>query len=133
MKLIYTAVLALTLTATSALAQAADTIEDVIGGQLEAFNNRDVPTAFGFASPMIKRLFGNPGNFGAMVSQGYPMVWDNTDVKFLDMAEIGGVSFQKVLLRGPAGDLHVIVYKMLKTPTGWQIDGVDLLKPDVGA
>ena len=117
----------------AAIGQAADAIEDVIGDQLAAFNDRDVPRAFSHASPMIKRLFGNPGNFGTMVERGYPMVWDNREIRFLERAEIEGQFFQKVLLRGPQGNLHVIMYKMIETPTGWQIDGVELLEaPDVG-
>lgn len=127
-------VLALGLSATAAFGQAADAIENVISQQLEAFNDRDVPKAFAFASPMIKRLFGNPGNFGMMVAQGYPMVWDNSDVRFLERRALGPVQMQKVLMIDPQGVPHVIEYKMIETKRGWEIDGVQLLAPpDVGA
>ncbi len=133
MKQFLAALLVIWLFPISAGAQTTDTIEDVISQQLEAFKNRDVSTAFGYASPMIKRLFGNPQRFGAMVAQGYPMVWDNREVRFLEQREIDGVLYQKVLLRGPMGRLHVIVYRMIQIPTGWQIDGVDLFQaPDLG-
>ncbi|MFT5064596.1 MAG: hypothetical protein ACJAXK_001263 [Yoonia sp.] len=131
MRYLFAGVLALGLSASVALAE---TIEDVIGQQLSAFNERDMPKAFGYASPMIKRLFGNPGNFGSMVSRGYPMVWDNSDVRFLDAREAGGSQFQKVMVRDASGGLHVLEYKMIPVQDGWQIDGVQLMPaPDVGA
>jgi hypothetical protein len=131
MRQIFAGIIALALSATAGLAQS---VEDVIFQQLEAFNNRDVPKAFGYASPMIKRLFGNPGNFGSMVAQGYPMVWDNSDVRFLDVREAGGSLFQKVLVRDAQGGLHVLEYKMIPVQDSWQIDGVQLMPaPDVGA
>ncbi len=116
-----------------ALAQGVE-IEDVIGSQLEAFNARDVEAAWQYASPMIKGMFGEPGNFGMMVQQGYPMVWDNRDVRFLELREIAGVLYQKVMLRDASGGLHILDYAMIETPQGWQIDGVQILPaPDVGA
>lgn len=127
-------VLGLWLAATSLFAQESDAIEGVIGSQLEAFNARDIDTAWQYASPNIKRLFGNPGNFGMMVQQGYPMVWDNADVRFLELRDVGGLVWQKVMLRDANGGLHVLDYQMIDTPQGWQINGVQLLPaPDVGA
>ena len=40
-------------------AQDRGAIEDVIGRQLEAFNQRDVEMAWTYASPMIQGMFGN--------------------------------------------------------------------------
>jgi len=112
----------------------AETAQDVIGQQLEAFNARDVTTAFGFASPMIKRLFGTADNFGTMVAQGYPMVWNNSEVRFLASREESGSQYQRVMVRDAQGGLHVLEYKMIPVGDGWQIDGVQLLPaPDVGA
>lgn len=121
------------LSASAVFAQDAGAIEDVIGNQLEAFNARDVDGAWQYASPNIQRLFGNPGNFGMMVQQGYPMVWDNADVQFLELRDINGFIWQKVMLRDKAGALHVLDYQMIETEDGWQINGVQLLpSPDVG-
>ena len=50
-------------------------IESTIQNQFDAFLKDDVGTAFSFASPNIKGLFGTPENFGPMVRNGYPMVW----------------------------------------------------------
>jgi len=117
-----------------AVAQDAQAIEGVIGSQLDAFNARDVETAFSYASPMIKGMFGTPQNFGLMVEQGYPMVWSNADVRFLELREIAGQLWQKVLLRDETGGLHVVDYQMIETADGWQINGVSILPaPDVGA
>lgn len=122
------------LSATSVFAQDSDAIEGVIGGQLEAFNNRDVSEAWQYASPNIKRLFGNPGNFGMMVQQGYPMVWNNADVRFLELRDVAGNLWQKVMVRDAQGGLHILDYQMIETSDGWQINGVQLLPaPDVGA
>ena len=127
-------VLAIWLSATAVFAQDSGAIEDVIGSQLEAFNERDVMGAWQYASPNIKRLFENPGNFGLMVQQGYPMVWDNADVRFLELRDISGFLWQKVMLRDKAGNLHILDYQMVETAEGWQINGVQLLPmPDVGA
>ena len=133
MKRVFAAILGLWLAATAAFAQDA-AIEDVIGRQLEAFNARDIDGAWQFASPNIKRLFQNPGNFGMMVQQGYPMVWDNADVRFLELREIGGFLWQKVMLQDANGGLHILDYQMIETSQGWQINGVQLLPaPEVGA
>ena len=127
-------VLGIWMAATAVFAQNADAIEDVIGNQLEAFNNRDVSEAWQYASPNIKRLFGNPANFGMMVQQGYPMVWDNADVRFLELRDVRGNLWQKVMVRDANGGLHILDYQMVETAEGWQINGVQLLPaPDVGA
>ena len=128
------AVSAIWLLATGAAAQDAGAIEGVIGDQLQAFNDRDVEGAWQFASPNIQSLFGNPGNFGMMVQRGYPMVWDNADVRFLELREIAGNLWQKVMIRDANGTLHLLDYQMIETPNGWQINGVQLLPaPDIGA
>ncbi len=120
--------------ATAVFAQDSDAIETVIGNQLEAFNDRDISEAWQYASPNIKRLFGDPGNFGMMVQQGYPMVWDNADVRFLELRDQGGMLWQKVMVRDAQGGLHILDYQMVETAQGWQINGVRLLPaPDVGA
>ena len=125
---------ALWLSATAVMAQDSGPIEEVIGSQLDAFNERDLAGAWQYASPNIKRLFGDPGNFGMMVQQGYPMVWDNADVRFLELRDINGLLWQKVMVRDKTGGLHVLDYQMVETDDGWQINGVQLLPaPDVGA
>ena len=130
----FTFIAAIWLSVMPAFAQDSDAIEDVIGSQLDAFNDRDITGAWQYASPNIKRLFGNPSNFGMMVQQGYPMVWDNAEVRFLELRDISGFLWQKIMLRDKDVNLHILDYQMVETSEGWQINGVQLLQaPDVGA
>lgn len=109
-------------------------IEDVIGEQLQAFNDRDVEDAWQYASPMIQGLFQTPDNFGNMVRNGYPMVWTNRDVEFLELGEINGVLTQRVLIRDGEGVAYILEYAMIQTADGWRINGVQVLPaPDVAA
>lgn len=109
-------------------------IEDVIGEQLQAFNDRDIEDAWQYASPMIQGLFQTPDNFGNMVRNGYPMVWTNRDVEFLELGEINGVLTQRVLIRDGEGVAYILEYAMIQTADGWRINGVQVLPaPDVAA
>jgi len=109
-------------------AQAQDvTIEDVITRQLQAFNARDSDAAWEFASPMIKGMFGTPENFANMVRNGYPMVWDNDAVRFLDRTETGNGVRQEVLIEGPDGLFYILDYSMIETSDGWLINGVQVI------
>lgn len=109
-------------------------IRGVILNQLDAFNARDVDEAFTYASPAIKGMFGSPQNFGRMVELGYPMVWSNSDVQFLDLRDDGGRPTQRVMMRDPSGARHMLDYQMIRTEDGWQINGVWIVPmPDVGA
>lgn len=119
--------------ASAAIAQDQD-IEDVIAEQLQAFNDRNVEDAWQYASPMIQGIFRNSQNFGAMVENGYPMVWTNRDVEFLERREENGQQVQRVLVRDADGAAHILEYAMIETPDGWRINGVQLLPaPDVAA
>lgn len=109
-------------------------IEATISQQLEAFKADDFGAAFDFASPTIKNIFRTPENFGAMVKQGYPMVWRPGEVTFLEQREVAGEIWQKVQIVDGAGRVHILDYQMIQTPEGWQINGVQLLQqPDVAA
>ena len=109
-------------------------IEGVIQSQIEAFLADDVETAFTFASPNIQGLFGTPERFGMMVRQGYPLVWRPADVQYLELAEIGGQTWQRVMITDQAGAVHMLGYQMIETGEGWQINGVRILQaPRVGA
>lgn len=127
------AVLSLILAATLALAPPAraDGIDSTIRSQFDAFLADDFARAFTFASPTIKGLFGTPENFGAMVRQGYPMVYRPSDVRMLERREVAGTQVQRVMVTDQAGRTHVLDYQMIETPEGWQINGVQLL-PGIG-
>jgi Domain of unknown function (DUF4864) len=109
-------------------------IQQTIQNQLNAFQADDFATAFTFASPMIKGIFGSAENFGAMVSQGYPMVYRPSAVKMLELREVAGNLWQRVMITDEAGRTHLLDYQMIETADGWQINAVQLLQaPDIGA
>ncbi len=112
--------------ASGASAQNAE-IEANISAQIQAFKADDFATAFTFASPNIQRLFGSPENFGIMVRRGYPMVWRPTDVRFLELREINGALWQKVMVVDGDGRIHILDYQMIRQENGWKINGVQLL------
>ncbi|MCH2165123.1 MAG: DUF4864 domain-containing protein [Marinovum sp.] len=107
-------------------------IETTITSQLEAFKRDDFDQAFTFASPSIQGMFGTADRFGAMVRNGYPMVWRPRDVTYLELRQIAGGLWQKVQIIDQRGNAHYLDYRMIKGPDGWRISGVQLLKaPDV--
>ncbi|MBO9411462.1 MULTISPECIES: DUF4864 domain-containing protein [Ruegeria] len=112
--------------ATGAFAQNAE-IEANIAAQIQAFQADDFATAFTFASPNIQRLFQTPENFGVMVKRGYPMVWRPSDVRFLELREISGLLWQKVMITDVDGRVHILDYQMVQRENGWKINGVQLL------
>ena len=117
-----------------AAAQDRAAIEETITAQLDAFNARDVPEAWQYASPMIQSIFGNPTNFGMMVQQGYPMVWRPEDVTFGELREIAGGLYQMVIVKDAAGNLHYLDYRMQMIDGEWRIAGVQILQaPEVSA
>lgn len=108
------------------LAQDRD-IEATIGNQIEAFQADDFNTAFTFASPTIQGIFGTPENFGTMVKRGYPMVWRPAEVRYLDLREIAGRLWQKVMITDSAGVIHLLDYEMIQMENGWKINAVQML------
>lgn len=109
-------------------------IARVIGEQITAFKADDFATAFSYASPGIRGIFGTPERFGQMVRQGYPMVWRPSDVEFLDLREEGGTVIQQVRVRDSDGVPWLLDYQMVEGGGGWQINGVQIrVAPAVGA
>lgn len=103
-------------------------IQSTIQNQLQAFQADDFATAFTFASPTIKGIFGTPENFGRMVMQGYPMVHRPAAVKMLELREVAGGLWQRVMITDTTGRTHLLDYQMVEGPEGWQINAVQLLQ-----
>jgi len=109
-------------------------IQTVIQSQITAFQQDDFATAFTYASPTIRQLFGTPERFGMMVRQGYPMVWRPGRVDFLPLKSEENRSVQDVMITDQAGMVHVLRYTMIEGDPGWQINAVQVLRtPQVGA
>ena len=108
-------------------------IQSTIQSQIDALRADDFARAFSFASPMIKGIFGTADNFGAMVKNGYPMVYRPAEVEMLELREVAGNLWQRVRVVDQAGTAHYLDYMMVETPEGWQINAVQLLPaPDIG-
>ena len=105
-------------------------IENVILSQIAAFQSDDFKRAFTFAAPSIRQIFRTPGNFGAMVQRGYPMVWRPSNVRFGALDAQAGGFVQRVYLTDRVGMQFVALYSMTETAEGWKISGVEILKPD---
>ncbi len=109
-------------------------IEATITAQIDAFLKDDFAEAFTYASPGIQGIFGTSDRFGQMVRQGYPMVWRPDDVQYLELRDVAGNLWQKVMIRDRQGGMHVLDYQMIQTPDGWKINGVQLLQvPGISA
>ncbi len=108
-------------------------IRQVISDQIAAFEADDFATAFTFASPGIHDIFVTPDRFGAMVRQGYPMVWHPGSVRFAGLDAEGGRMLQRVFVTDGEGRLHLLEYAMVPAEDGWRIDGVRLLEDGAAA
>ncbi len=115
-------------------AAAQDTpIEQTIQSQIDALRADDFATAFSFASPNIKGIFGTAENFGAMVKNGYPMVYRPAEVEMGELREVAGNLWQRVRVVDQAGKAWYLDYMMIEAAEGWQINAVQLLPaPDIG-
>lgn len=103
-------------------------IRGTIDSQIEAFKADDFAGAFGFASPELQTVFRTPENFQRMVTEGYPMVWRPGALRYLELREIAGAYWQKVMITDQEGRVHLLDYRMVETEAGWRISGVQLLE-----
>ncbi|MEM9267354.1 MAG: DUF4864 domain-containing protein [Pseudomonadota bacterium] len=127
--MILTTLMALVLAGQVWAQSVADDIQGVISAQVEAFQADDYATAFTYASPNIKRIFGSPERFGQMVANGYPMVHRPSSVDFARLEERAGRQYQSVLFKDQAGGLHLLEYEMVPGASGWVINGVSIKRP----
>ncbi|SDG44698.1 protein of unknown function [Celeribacter baekdonensis] len=106
------------------LVAVADEMTDVISDQLQAFQKRDVGTAWDYASPMIQGQFVDPRSFAHIVEQGYGPIWNNATVRFgIAMAKEGRVR-QTVIVTDQTGQTQGYEYDMIETDAGWKVNGV---------
>lgn len=124
--------LALALPATAQVSSSdQDAIRDVIQRQVDAFRRDDGETAFGFASPAIRGMFGSSDVFMDMVRQGYLPVYRPRVFEFREIVTLHGMVTQKVHVVGPDGRPVTAFYPMAQQPDGsWRIEGCYLQAPD---
>ncbi len=109
---------------------AENAIRATIGSQLDAFQKDDWVRAFGFASPNIQGMFGDPERFSEMVRGGYPMVWRPRRVEFGELRATERGIAQRMIFVGPEGQLHLADYFMVLVDGEWRINGVTLVEEE---
>lgn len=102
-------------------------IEQVIRDQITAFQQNDLTTAFGFASPAIRNIFRSKENFGAMVRQSYPMIWRPKRYEFLEIVPTEQGKKLTLLIEDHNGARYRAIYDMIKLRDQWCINGVQVL------
>ena len=108
----------------------------VIEKQIEAFRADDGARAYGYAAPMIQRIFPTPDAFMDMVRRGYQPVYRPQSFKFGDAGfSASGRPIQRLTVVGPDGLTYVAIYTMEQQPDGsWLINGCAIVRaPDINA
>ncbi len=106
-------------------------IQQVIAAQIDAFRHDDGAAAFGYASPHIQSLFGDPATFLAMAKNGYAPVTHPSSVSFGALESQDGQLVQHVELVGPNGEGALALYTMEREPNGaWRIAGCQLVRTE---
>lgn len=106
-------------------------IRSVIQAQLDAFARDDAQRAFSYAAPGIRKMFGSPERFLAMVREGYPVVYRPASVGFLAPEANGATVIQAVEMADRDGTLWVAVYQLERQRGGaWRITSCELMPSD---
>jgi hypothetical protein len=106
-------------------------IRSVIQAQLDAFARDDAQRAFSYAAPGIRKMFGSPERFLAMVREGYPVVYRPASVGFLAPEANGATVIQAVEMADGEGTLWVAVYQLERQRGGaWRITSCELMPSD---
>ncbi len=107
-------------------------IEGTIQSQFDAFLKNDVTTAFSFASPGIKGMFGTPEKLRPHGPERLPDGLAPVAGAVSGTARGGRTAVAaRHGHRSGRGRTHLLDYQMIQTPDGWQINAVQLL-PQVG-
>ena len=103
-------------------------VQNIVGGQITAFKDRDHERAFGYAAPSIRQMFGTTDRFIKMVRSGYGAIYGAQKWSFGRGEVKGDALVQEVLLTGPADRDWVALYTLRKQQDGtWRISGVQIL------
>lgn len=106
-----------------------ESAETVIGGQIRAFRARNHEEAFGYASPNIRKMFGNTDRFVGMVKSGYSAIYGAKSWTFGRNRTEGKIMYQEVDIIGPDGFAYAALYTLEKQADGtWRIAGVQVRK-----
>lgn len=112
-----------------AAADAAE-FQRIITAQIAAFNADDGAAAYGFAAPIIQKLFPTPDVFMTMVKRGYKPVYRQKSFNFtVAETKANGIPTQRVTIVDANGKVWEALYTFEKQPDGtWRISGCTLLE-----
>lgn len=91
-------------------------VRAVIQAQLDAFAAGDAVAAFSYAAPGIRRQFGTPESFVAMVRSAYPVVWRPAAVSFHHNEWTEGDLIQAVQMSDANGIAWLVLYRLERQP-----------------
>ncbi len=104
-------------------------VRAVVQGQLDAFAKDDARRAFSFAAPGIRKTFGNPAAFLAMVKRSYPVVYRPARVAFLQSNGKGDDAIQRVQMLDAQGEAWLAIYSLERQKDGaWRITGCSVVE-----
>lgn len=102
-------------------------IQAVVQAQLKAFASDDAVRAFSFATPRIRKAFGDADTFLAMVRASYPMVYRSASVSFFKPEKADGVWVQRAQMSDEQGALWQVTYALeQQRDKSWRINGCEV-------
>lgn len=103
---------------------------DLITRQIEAFRHDDAASAFAFASPGIREMFGgSERSFLDMVQRAYPAVNRPRSFTFGPARDVGEGFEQSLAIQDEQGADWDAVYSLERQPDGsWKISGCRMVK-----
>jgi Domain of unknown function (DUF4864) len=108
-------------------AKQAAQIQAVVQAQLKAFAADDAVRAFSFATPRIRKAFGNADTFLAMVRASYPVVYRPSSVSFFKPEKVDGAWLQRAQMSDEQGVLWQVTYALeLQRDGAWRINGCEV-------
>jgi Domain of unknown function (DUF4864) len=108
-------------------AKQAAQIQAVVQAQLKAFAADDAVRAFSYATPRIRKAFGNADTFLAMVRASYPVVYRPASVSFFKPEKLDGVWVQRAQMSDGQGVLWQVSYALERQRDGsWRINGCEV-------
>lgn len=103
--------------------------QNVIRGQVTALERDDAATAYGFAAPMIQRMFPDPESFIGMVRSGYAPVYRHKSFDFGEGRAEDGKVVQKAQIVDAEGAVWEALYTVERQSDGsLKITGCMLIK-----
>lgn len=101
-----------------------------ITGQIEAFREKDAPTAFSFAGASFQNTFPDPQTFFiAIINSGYAPIMESSSHSFGKFERLGeNLVMQVVNFVGTDQQLYSALYQVQEEPEGWRVQGVALTK-----